>query len=56
MKKEPDIAVSALNLQTFRTLSTEGRAKMVKDWIKNASEVELSETDKDIPPNERIRS
>lgn len=53
MKKEPNIAVFGLNLQTFRTLPVKDRAEMVKKWIKSASDVEMSETDKDIPPNER---
>lgn len=53
-KRSNEVSVVGLNLQTFRTLSQEDRAKAVKDWFKQAFDQTLDVNQLDVPPSERM--
>lgn len=53
-KRSNEVSVVGLNLQTFRTLSQEDRAKAVKDWFKQAFDQTLDANQLDVPPSERM--
>jgi hypothetical protein len=52
-KSEEEMTVTGMDLQKFRTLPDEERAEAIKDWVLRAFEASLSESDLDLPPNQR---
>ena len=52
--REPEIAMTTMDLREFRRSSDADRAKMVAEWLQRFADSTLGEGERDLPPNERI--
>lgn len=53
MNSDDELIVTPLDARLYQTSNETKRQEMIAEWLERAANAELSEDDRDIPPNER---